>query len=117
MPEDLPLQPRELVTVLGNLLDNAMEAVADRTDRRIVVHVEGDAEGLVVVVEDSGTGVAPEATGRVLERGWSTKASGGRGIGLALVGQVVRQHGGTVDIDDSDLGGARFTVPVPGAHP
>jgi two-component system, CitB family, sensor kinase len=117
VPEDLPLQPRELVTVLGNLLDNAMEAVADRTDRRIVVHVEGDAEGLAVVVEDSGTGVPPEATGRVLERGWSTKATGGRGIGLALVGQVVRQHGGTVDIDDSDLGGARFTVTVPGAHP
>jgi two-component system, CitB family, sensor kinase len=117
VPDDLPLQPRELVTVLGNLLDNAMEAVADRTDRRIVVHVEGDAEGLAVVVEDSGTGVPPEATGRVLERGWSTKATGGRGIGLALVGQVVRQHGGTVDIDDSDLGGARFTVTVPGAHP
>ena len=79
------------------------------------MHVEGDAEGLAVVVEDSGTGVRPEDAGRVLERGWSTKASGGRGIGLALVGQVVRQHGGTVVLDDSDLGGARFTVTVPGS--
>jgi sensor histidine kinase regulating citrate/malate metabolism len=115
VPEELPLQPRELVTVLGNLVDNAMDAVAESPRRRIVVHVEGDAEGLSVVVEDSGPGVRPEDASRVLERGWSTKASGGRGIGLALVGQVVRQHGGTVAIDDSDLGGARFTVTVPGS--
>jgi sensor histidine kinase regulating citrate/malate metabolism len=115
--DELNVQPRELVTVLGNLVDNAMDAVAEQVDRRIVVHVDGDAEGVSIVVEDSGTGVRTEDAERVLERGWSTKASGGRGIGLALVGQVARQHGGTVEVDTSPLGGARFTVVLPGAGP
>ena len=75
--DELPVRPRELVTVVGNLVDNAIDAVAEQAERRIVVHVEGDAEGVTVVVEDSGTGVRPEDAERVLERGWSTKASGG----------------------------------------
>ena len=115
--DELTVRPRELVTVLGNLVDNAMDAVSEQSERRILVHVEGDAEGVTVVVEDSGTGVRTEDAERVLERGWSSKASGGRGIGLALVGQVARLHGGSVEVEASDLGGARFTVTLPGAHP
>jgi len=111
--EDLPVRSRDLVTVVGNLVDNALEAVGDvhAPGRRVVtVHVEGDEEHVRVVVEDSGPGVRPEDAERVLERGWSTKASGGRGIGLALVGQVARTHQGSVEVAASSLGGARFTV-------
>ncbi|MCW2865929.1 MAG: histidine kinase [Marmoricola sp.] len=111
--EDLPVRSRDLVTVVGNLVDNALEAVGDvhAPGRRVVtVHVEGDEEHVRVVVEDSGPGVRPEDAERVLERGWSTKASGGRGIGLALVGQVARTHQGSVEVAESPLGGARFTV-------
>jgi two-component system CitB family sensor kinase len=108
--EDLPVQPRELVTVVGNLVDNAMDAVGEAEERRVSVRIAGDHERLVVEVEDSGPGVPEEDAAKVLERGWSTKATGGRGIGLALVGQVARKHGGTVVVDASTLGGARFTV-------
>jgi two-component system CitB family sensor kinase len=72
---------------------------------------------VAVVVEDSGPGLTDEEAQRVLERGWTTKASGeagGRGIGLALVGQVARRHRGHVSIGRSDLGGAAFTVEVGG---
>ncbi|MEO7351663.1 MAG: ATP-binding protein, partial [Marmoricola sp.] len=110
LPDDLPVQPRELVTVVGNLVDNAMEAVVDTEERRVSVHISGGQDHLVVEVEDSGPGVPEEDTVRVLERGWSTKATGGRGLGLALVGQVARKHGGDVHVDASALGGARFTV-------
>ena len=48
----------------------------------------------------------------MLERGWSSKAREGRGLGLAIVAQVVAQHGGTLDVTDSPLGGARFVVGV-----
>ena len=111
--DELPVRPRELVTVVGNLVDNAVDAVMEQnggTHRRVAVHLEGDTSHVRVVVEDSGAGVRPEDAERVLERGWSTKASGGRGIGLALVGQVARRHHGTVEVAVSDLGGARFTV-------
>jgi sensor histidine kinase regulating citrate/malate metabolism len=117
--DQLPVRPRELVTVVGNLVDNAVDAVMDQRDgaeRRIAVHLEGDRRHVRVVVEDSGPGVRPEDAERVLERGWSTKASGGRGIGLALVGQVARQHAGTVEVSASPLGGARFTVTLGPVH-
>ncbi len=108
--DHLEVAPRDLVTVVGNLVDNAFDAVAESAERRVSVRLDGDARGIRVVVGDSGVGVPPQDAERVLERGWSTKASDGRGLGLALVGQVSRRHGGTVEVGRSPLGGAQFTV-------
>lgn len=113
----LPVEGRDLVTLLGNLLDNAFDAVADADERRVRVRVEASDSRLRIVVEDSGPGVPAENTARVFERGWSTKrddARTGRGLGLALVGQVARRYGGRAGVDTSDLGGARFTVTIGG---
>jgi two-component system CitB family sensor kinase len=115
LPPDRPdVAARDLVTVLGNLVDNALDAVTGRDVRRVAVRLDGD-DGLVrVVVSDSGPGLTADQAAHVLERGWTTKASasdvGGRGVGLALVGQVARRYGGDVRIGCSDLGGAEFTV-------
>jgi len=73
-----------------------------------------------VVVGDSGPGLTAEEADHVLERGWTTKASAedvGRGVGLALVGQVARRHGGGVAIGTSVAGGAEFTVTLRPARP
>ncbi|SDR89878.1 Sensor histidine kinase regulating citrate/malate metabolism [Nocardioides scoriae] len=107
---DVGVPPRELVTVVGNLIDNAFDAVTDASPRAVRVRLDGAAGRVRVEVGDSGPGVRPQDAARVLERGWSTKATQGRGLGLALVGQVARQHGGGVEVDRSELGGARFTV-------
>lgn len=103
---------RDLVTVLGNLVDNALDAVAGSTDRRVVVHLEGSATHARLVVGDSGPGLSPEEAAHVLERGWTTKADAGdgRGVGLALVSQVARRLGGGVTIGRSSLGGAELVV-------
>jgi two-component system CitB family sensor kinase len=113
----LPLGSRELLTVIGNLVDNALEAVAPVTNRRVRVTLDGTDAHLSVVVEDNGTGIAPADADRILERGWSTKATAGRGVGLALVAQTVRRHGGRITVDDSDLGGARFLVEIASTIP
>jgi two-component system, CitB family, sensor kinase len=114
VPTTTDVPSRELVTVLGNLVDNALDAVTGQQVRRIAVALEHEPGLLRVVVGDSGPGLGPEQARRVLERGWTTKASaddlGGRGVGLALVGQVARRHGGEVRIGDSPLGGAEFAV-------
>jgi len=112
---DSAVSARDLVTVLGNLVDNAFDALSGGSAdgvRRVRVELGGDGSAVVVTVEDSGPGLDDEAVAHALERGWSTKASGegGRGVGLALVAQVARRQGGDVEIGASELGGARFTV-------
>jgi two-component system, CitB family, sensor kinase len=114
LPTDHHIPSRDLVTVLGNLVDNALDAVTGRPERHVAVRLSS-LEGLVgITVGDSGAGLEDEDSAHVLERGWTTKTSahdtGGRGVGLALVGQVARRHGGSISIGRSELGGAEFIV-------
>lgn len=112
LPADSGLPPRDLVTVLGNLVDNAFDAVSGAATRRVEVRLSGDPGRVRIEVDDSGPGLDEAAAGRVLERGWTTKAEPGtgRGLGLALVVQVARRHDGDVEVGRSALGGARFAV-------
>ncbi|MET8788154.1 MULTISPECIES: sensor histidine kinase [unclassified Streptomyces] len=114
LPPSLPA--RDLVTILGNLIDNAMDAAQGTTGARVTVTARTDDSGLVLRVCDTGAGVDPSHTEAVFERGWSTKpatATGGRGLGLALVRQTVRRHEGTLTVSQAAAGGAEFTVRVP----
>lgn len=111
----LPVEPRDAVTLLGNLLDNAFDAVAETEPRLVEVRVVADASRMVVDVADSGPGLPAELRDRVFERGWSSKRGDGRigrGLGLALVGQVARRYGGRVEVDRSRFGGAAFHVRI-----
>ncbi|MGP4022210.1 sensor histidine kinase [Actinomadura sp. 3N407] len=109
--------PRDLVTILGNLIDNAVDAAlagADVRPPRVVVRARKDDGALVLEVSDSGPGVDPAAVPEMFRRGWTTKTSGGpvgHGLGLALVGQAVRRHGGDVHVGHD--AGAVFTVRLP----
>ncbi len=113
--EDLQLSPRDLVTVVGNLLDNAIDAAADAPPpARVTVTVVEDPNELLVRVADTGRGLEPDRLLDAFRRGWSTKAvttAHGRGLGLALVGQVVHRLGGRISVDRGV--GAIFTVRIP----
>lgn len=70
---------------------------------------------MLVDVADSGPGLAEGVADQMFVRGWSTKRGDtalGRGLGLALVGQVVRRYGGRVDVGRSELGGVAFHVRI-----
>ncbi|MCB5165747.1 sensor histidine kinase [Streptomyces bambusae] len=111
LPAGLPA--RDLVTVLGNLIDNAVDAVTGTPGARVAVTARGRAGALELTVADNGPGLPPGAD--VFERGWSGKGPG-RGLGLALVRQTAHRHGGTVTAAGPPHGGAEFTVrlPLPG---
>ncbi|MEU8762176.1 ATP-binding protein [Streptomyces sp. NPDC048659] len=110
LPESLAA--RDLVTILGNLIDNAVEAAGGAPAARVTVTaLAGDGE-LLLQVADSGPGVRPEDRAAVLDRGWSTRGPG-RGLGLALVHQAVTRAAGTLTLDGSPLGGAEFTARLP----
>ena len=123
----------ELVTIVGNLVDNAFDVLSTMTvadgDRRVEVAgevVDGDAigggavdtadgTGVRITVTDTGPGLTAQQAKSVFVRGWSTKTArgpaGDRGLGLALVAQAVARCGGTVTAEPGR--GARFTVWLP----
>lgn len=96
-------QPLDTVTVVANLLDNAVRAAADGVRRPATVEVTliADGDDLVVHVADSGDGVPEEARDRVFEHGFTTKTdTAGHGLGLALTRHTARSHGGDVRLVD-----------------
>ncbi|MFD3796722.1 ATP-binding protein [Streptomyces californicus] len=125
------LAHRDLVTILGNLIDNAVDAVSEGFEgdegaavpapraaggaagrARVTVTALADERELLLRVADNGAGIGPEAADEVFRRGWSTHGAG-RGLGLALVRQAAHCNGGTVELDAGPDGGARFTVRLP----
>ncbi|MEW2326573.1 ATP-binding protein [Micromonospora chersina] len=110
----------DVATVLGNLLDNAVEAVAGHTSDRpawVEAELRQDAASVEIVVRDSGPGVAPELAQEVFTHGFTTKAAEGgeRGIGLALTRLVCHRRGGEVAVTNTDEGAmftARMSVPA-----
>ena len=137
-PENIGLTQGELVTLVGNLVDNAIDAArssspggppseargrnegengprANNTARMaepswVEVTVRGTSDSLTVSVADSGPGMTPDAFEQARMRGHSTK-SGDRGLGLALVWQVIAAHGGTITSQNSY--GSVITATIP----
>ena len=106
---------RDVVTIVGNLVDNALDAVATQVgDRRVRVDARVDDGYAVLAVEDSGPGLPPGEVERAFRRGYSTKQAAGegrRGLGLALVAQSVQRLGGDLRVEGPP--GARFVVRIP----
>lgn len=103
--------------LLVNLGDNAVRHAEGTV--RIAVHVD-EHEQVVIAVDDDGAGIDPGDRERVFERFVRLEESrnrdeGGSGLGLAIVAQTVRAHRGTVEVRESDLGGASFVVRLPAA--
>lgn len=107
----------DLLTVLGNLVDNAIDAAAlGDGERWVDIAFIGFGPDLLLRVSDSGPGVLEADRDSIFIDGWSTKESRSgarRGLGLALVRQIVERRGGMIEVSKSD--GAVFSVLLPGA--
>ncbi|MGW4023354.1 sensor histidine kinase [Streptomyces sp. NPDC005009] len=117
LPDRL-IDPRGLVTVVGNLVDNALDAVAGTPHARVEVELRAEGRTAVLVVRDTGPGVPPEHRELIFTEGWSTKeppAHRERGIGLPLVRRLAERQGGSADVGEARGGGAEFTVVLPEA--
>lgn len=112
---EVDIESRDLVTLVGNLVDNAIDAaLVAPPPRRVTVTARSAEGGLQLTVADTGVGVDSTQVEDIFVRGFSTKvaqATHGRGLGLALVKQIINRYGGTVDVNCD--GGTTFAVELP----
>jgi len=102
----------QIEQVLFNLLRNAIEAIveSDSGERKIIIWTMVLDDGQVqIIVEDSGPGMTAEIQARAFEPFFTSK-SNGLGMGLTITRSIVDSHHGTLELDSSPLGGARFTL-------
>ena len=114
---DIPkkINREKIVTILGNLLENALEAAQEKTSRKptVLLSMTDFGNDLIFEVEDSGSGIEDESIDLSLQHGFTTKSGTGRGIGLSLVHENLKYLGGHLTVVRSSLGGMRFTIYIP----
>ncbi len=102
----------DLVTIIGNLVDNAMETLLDSSKKHVDVLLLYEEEFVRIEVQDSGPGIPSKLWENIFEKGFSTK-SRDRGFGLALVRKVLDLRKGTLSFDSSLQLGTTFRVAIP----
>ena len=98
-----------------NLITNAIDAMDSVVDRDRVLRVKSHSNGgkeVIITVEDSGTGIAPENIVRIFDTFFTTKANG-MGMGLAICRSIVESHGGRLSASAGYPHGAVFKIVLP----
>ncbi len=113
LPEHLPRE--QLVSVLGNLIDNALEATLQHkgTGGEVKLSMTDLGNDLIFEVEDQGAGILLHQQQQIFEKGFTSKTETGHGIGLHLVKELMQTLGGTITLEQGEEEGSRFIVYLP----
>ncbi|WP_084396682.1 sensor histidine kinase [Henriciella aquimarina] len=100
--------PIQIQQVVINLVRNALEAMADQSDRHIKIHAETADSGLVMIsIEDNGPGISKDVAEHLFKPLASSKTTG-MGLGLSICKTIIEAHGGTIEAMPAETGGTRF---------
>lgn len=112
---DVEIPAGSLVTLIGNLLDNAMDAMNAGQEQpgELTIGIFSNPHTVVITVDDTGTGISPNDMEHIFEYGYSTKGEG-RGTGLYLVKTLVDSCGGNISVDSEPGTGTSFIVTLKG---
>ena len=113
--EELPVPAWEICCIIGNLVDNAMDVLEQRTDGRISLKVTEDVRGFTFVIANNGDPIPADLRERIFEPGVSTKGEG-RGMGLSIVRKTLAEFGGTIALAEGDETAFVVSVPRKGAN-
>lgn len=110
----------QLARVLGNLMRNASEALEQaaaaepqRADGTITLRAWREGSVVLIEVADTGPGIPEKVRPKLFEAFQSAAKAGGTGLGLAIAAELMRAHGGTIDLGDSGAAGTRFVLTLP----
>src|ERR1700730_8699296 len=105
----------QLIQVFLNLISNAEHAIREiRESGRIQIRIGRIASTIAITVQDDGVGILPEALPKLFDPFYTTKRpGGGTGLGLSICTAIVREHGGSIDVETLPVGGSAFTVFLP----
>ena len=103
-----------LVQVMNNLVNNAIDAEREAQRKEIVINIEKDDNSLRLAVKDFGTGVSPEVKNRLFKQMITSKGTAGTGLGVFISSAVIRgKFGGEMWMTDNPEGGAVFWISIP----
>lgn len=105
----------QFVPIIGNVIDNAMEAARkkNRSEGRVNVSFTDLGKEIVFDIEDNGAGVPENMVKEIFREGYTTKSDGDHGIGLAIAKNALGSLNGQIYVAKSEMGGARFTIVIP----
>jgi PAS domain S-box-containing protein len=105
----------QLIQVFLNLISNAEHAIREvRESGRIQVRIGRIGANVSVTVQDDGVGILPDALSKLFDPFYTTKRpGGGTGLGLSICTAIIREHGGSIDVETLPVGGSAFTVFLP----
>jgi two-component system C4-dicarboxylate transport sensor histidine kinase DctB len=109
----VPCQQTLLGQLLVNLIGNALDAVEGRPQPRVVVRVVHTGTAARIEIEDNGPGVPEGLRERIFDPFFSTKGDRGNGLGLWISSEIARLHGGSLGVESSAAGGAKFVLTLP----
>ncbi len=117
LPDELPRE--HLVSIIGNLIDNALEATLNHkgVGGEVYLSMTDLGDDLIFEIEDQGAGIDRELEDRIFEKGVSSKDKEGHGIGLHLVKSLLDNLKGTVTVEPGDKQGCRFVIYIPKHQP
>ena len=111
-------EENKLRQVVTNLMGNAMRFTPDNSPIELAVRVDAARRVAILDIIDHGEGVPPQIRQKIFQRFWRadtsrTRETGGSGLGLAIVSSIVAQHKGSVDVLETEGGGATFRITLP----
>ncbi|MCX7975191.1 MAG: ATP-binding protein [Candidatus Aminicenantes bacterium] len=112
VPSPLMIDPEQIKRVLINLFDNAIEAMNKKGKISLRTRFDKSQNRVIIEVADNGPGIPEEDKNKLFLPYFSTKRKG-TGLGLAIVHQIVKEHNGTISVDDNIPNGAKFIIQLP----
>lgn len=107
------IQPTQLITVIGNLIDNAIEAVRGTKQGKVIFSATDLGNDLIFEVSNNGEPIPEVVMEKIFKKGFSTKNKEGRGYGLAIVQETMNDLAGDIIVENHPTNGVTFSVFIP----